>query len=400
MTTNENERRRRWRNYVLLAASTLTVMSGAPVSPTLPALQRHFADVPDAALLTRMVLTMPGFFIALMAPVAGYIADRFGRTRLLSAATLIFGAAGASVLWLDSLPSILVGRALVGLATGCIMTTTVALASDYFVDGARAHFVGLQSGVMALGGLGFVILGGYLAEFHWRVPYAIYFAAFALVPPMIRHLPEPASHRHTPEDVLAPPPRLSRRDLLFIAGIYAVVGGHSILFFMIPMEIPFLLPELGADRPGQAGIAIGVISLVAGAVSTRYGWLRARFSHPAIYVVVFAFMASGFALLALAKDFSGVVLGLAVAGLGAGLNMVNASVWLMANTPARARGRVLGGLTTSIFFAQGMTPFPAEWAIAAHGFQWLFAAGALFLALFAIGFSIASLGGRWRAPQG
>ena len=60
----------------LLAASSLTVMAGATMSPSLPAMQSHFHDVPDVAYWVKLLLTLPALFIALFAPVAGWVAAR------------------------------------------------------------------------------------------------------------------------------------------------------------------------------------------------------------------------------------------------------------------------------------------------------------------------------------
>gem|GEM_PF-4090580 len=39
----------------LLLVSTLTVMAGATIAPSLPAMQEHFRDVNNAALWVRLV---------------------------------------------------------------------------------------------------------------------------------------------------------------------------------------------------------------------------------------------------------------------------------------------------------------------------------------------------------
>ena len=47
----------------ILLVSTLTVMSGATISPSLPAMQAHFSGVPNADFWVRLVLTVPALFI-------------------------------------------------------------------------------------------------------------------------------------------------------------------------------------------------------------------------------------------------------------------------------------------------------------------------------------------------
>jgi hypothetical protein len=43
----------------LLVASALSVMAGATIAPSLPAMQAHFSEVGQADLLVRLVLTVP-----------------------------------------------------------------------------------------------------------------------------------------------------------------------------------------------------------------------------------------------------------------------------------------------------------------------------------------------------
>ncbi len=100
----------------LLASSSLTVMSGATIAPSLPAMQDHFASVANAQLWVRLVLTIPALFIVIGSPIAGVIVDRLGRKPLLVVSAVLYGLAGCSGFFLNSLFAILAGRALLGLA--------------------------------------------------------------------------------------------------------------------------------------------------------------------------------------------------------------------------------------------------------------------------------------------
>jgi MFS family permease len=50
------------------------------------------------------------------------------------------------------------------------------------------------------------------------------------------------------------------------------------------------------------------------------------------------------------------VAGVTFAGLGLGLLMPNQVVWMMSRTPAAARGRAAGIMTTAIFLGQFLSP--------------------------------------------
>jgi MFS family permease len=114
----------------LLLTSTLTVMSGATISPSLPAMQEYFANVENSELLVRLVLTIPALFIAFGGLFAGQLADRFGRKPLLIVSTLVYGFAGCSGLVLNSLWTLLIGRALLGLSVAGVMTGVTTLIAD------------------------------------------------------------------------------------------------------------------------------------------------------------------------------------------------------------------------------------------------------------------------------
>lgn len=175
----------------LLAVSTLTVMSGAVIAPALPAMEAYFAEVAHAALLTRLVLTLPGLAIALSAPVAGWVPDRWGRKRLLVAAIVLYGCAGGGGYVLDTLPALLVSRVLLGLGVAALTTAVTTLIADYFEGDVRAAFLGLQASFMALGGGVFLSVAGVLAAFDWRLPFLVYLAAFGLLPFVLVAVYEP-----------------------------------------------------------------------------------------------------------------------------------------------------------------------------------------------------------------
>jgi MFS family permease len=82
----------------LLLASSLTVMSGATVSPSLPAMRQQFestiSDLDFRTTLVKLVITLPALFVVIGSPIAGLIIDRFGRKSLLLITAILYGFAG------------------------------------------------------------------------------------------------------------------------------------------------------------------------------------------------------------------------------------------------------------------------------------------------------------------
>jgi MFS family permease len=106
----------------LLAAAMMTIMAGATIAPGLPGMLEQFKTVPGAELLVRLVITTTALAVAIAAPFAGLLADRIGRKPLLIFGLILYVIAGTSGAYLESLPLILIGRALLGVAVAAIMT--------------------------------------------------------------------------------------------------------------------------------------------------------------------------------------------------------------------------------------------------------------------------------------
>jgi MFS family permease len=347
----------------LLLVSTLTVMAGATIAPSLPSMREAFQEIPNAGYLVRLALTLPALLIALGAPFVGVTIDRLGRKPMLLGSLLLYGIAGSSGFLLNHLGAILVGRAFLGLSVAGIMTTATTLIADYYTGSARAQFLGLQSGFMGLGGVLFLTLGGFLANINWRLPFLIYLLAILLVPLVALFLPEP--QRQTMAGAMsssgATTPEPSQAFPTTLVGLtYVIALLTQIIFYLIPTQLPFYLKDLVNASPSTSGLAIALATLFSAVSSLNYRKLKARFGFVAIYGIAFVNMALGYALISWAISFWVVLVGLAIAGSGLGLLMPNMNLCLTSVTPDVFRGRVLSGITTSFFLGQFLSPLVSQ----------------------------------------
>lgn len=344
----------------LLVVSSLIAMSNATIAPSLPVMQEHFRDVENADYLVRLVLTVPSLCVAIAAPIAGLLVDRVGRKPLLAFGLLLYGLAGSSGLWLNSVGLILVGRALLGLSVAGISIAATTLIADYYSGSVRTQFLGWQSAAMALGGVVFLSVGGIFADIGWRMPFSIYLVALLLLPLVLLFLPEP--NRNPQPSTLQSktdidPANLPMGLVVFTYGIALI---SQAAFYMIPVQLPFYLRDLTNASPSQSGLAIALTSLFAGVSSIAYQRLKARLSFVSIYEIAFLNMGVGYGLISLAQGYPIVLLGLAIAGFGLGLLMPNMNLCLTSISPSNLRGRVVGGLTTSFFLGQFLSPLLSQ----------------------------------------
>ncbi len=339
----------------LLLTSTLTVMAAATVSPALPAMQATFADVPRADLWVRLVLTLPALFIVLGAPIVGLIVDRSGRKRILIAAVVLYGLAGTSGFYLQSLGPILVGRAFLGLSVAAIMTVVTTLIADYYAGTARVKMLGYQAAFMGLSATIFLILAGVLADIDWHFAFLVYSFAWILLPAVIFLLPEPERRRPPKVDGQAAP-TADPLPIRFMTLLYGLMFFIQVIFYVVPVQLPFHLQAISGSGATETGLAIALLSIAYATGSILSARVAGRVGRSLTVTLAFSVAGGGYLVVWLATSFVMTLPGLAAAGLGLGLVIPNLTAWLAGAVPDTIRGRALGGVTTATFLGQFMSP--------------------------------------------
>lgn len=342
----------------LLLVSTLTVMSGATISPSLPAMQAYFSEVANADFWVRLVLTVPALFIVIGSPIAGQIVDKIGRKPLLLGSAILYGFAGSSGFLLSSLFSILVGRALLGLAVAGVMVSATTLIADYYQGDDRASFMGLQAAFMGFGGVLFLSVGGFIADLSWRFPFLIYLSSWLMIPGIVLALYEPSRPVVDAKGSTDVPSAKLPVKLLVL--IYASVLLQQIVFYLIPVQLPFYLEQLTGAGASQTGLAIAFSVLFSALASMGYSRLKKRLSFIKILAISFGLIGLGYAGIGLVSSYWLVMLVLIPTGVGLGLMMPNLNVWTANEVPDALRGRALGGLTTFMFLGQFLSPIVSQ----------------------------------------
>lgn len=334
----------------LLLVSSLTIMSMITISASLPDMTKAFSALPNAENLVKLTLSFPALFIALTAIIAGKFIDKFGRLRLLNAALILYAIAGSSGYWLDNIYIILAGRALLGICVGITMTIATTLIADYYQGKSRQKFAGLQIAVMSLGGIMFVTLGGVLADISWRVPFLLYLFPLLILPMTSLFLKEPKTlHIAKSKDTSVKSPKI-----IWLVFINIMI--MWILFFIIPVQIPFYLKSIGIEKNTLIGIAIASTTFFSVISSLSFSRIKDRLSYQQVFGIGYLLMALSFASISYGGSYGMVMIGMLLAGLGMGLMIPNANVWVMQLAPEQIRGQEIGRLTTFWFMGQFLSP--------------------------------------------
>lgn len=126
--------------------------------------------------LSDLVLTGIGsvflWSYAIGSPVAGYLADRLSRTRMLLFSLVAWSVVMALTGFVHSGTVMLGTQVLLGLVECIYLPASVALIADHHGPETRGTAMGIQSAVMYIGLIAGSAIAGYLGErFGWRVDF-------------------------------------------------------------------------------------------------------------------------------------------------------------------------------------------------------------------------------------
>lgn len=354
---------------LLMAGSCLPILGAVLIAPVLPKMQDHFASVPGAKALVPLALTVPALALALLAPFAGVIVDRLGRRRLLIVATLLYAVFGTAPLWLESLGAIIASRALVGVAEAAIMTCCTTLIGDYYSGQRRVKYLALQTMCASASATVFFVLGGAVGSAGWRVPFWVYAVSLVLAPLMASALPAPA--RGGAAAVGAAPAGAAvagaaaagaaaavepRRTFPWrqLGGICALTFFGAMVFYTVPVEMSYLLDDLGVESSGVIGLATAVASAatVGGAVT----FARLKRAPEPLLPGVLAVCAVGFGVMAVAGNAALLVVGAVINCVGTGMLLPALLTSAMSRLAFEDRGRGTGLWMAAFFGGEFVCP--------------------------------------------
>ena len=319
-------------------------MTGAVLSPALPALKSAFGGGAGAQTWARWALTTPALFVAVGAPLAGLLIDRKGRRPVLLVSLILFGASGSVGGLLGSLPAITVSRAALGLAAGGLGTVSTTLIVDYY-DEAQSKILGGQAAVMALAAMIYTILGGALTDLSWRAPFGAFGIALVLAGPAFYMLPEPDASP-SPDDASDAPSEIPAVPWGRVGLLYGLAFLGLAVFNLIRVELPYYLRAMGLTSGLWMGVILSAGTVTGAAASFTYDRVRARIGAWGTLALVFGVFASGFGVIAAATSAGIVLGGLLLAGGGMGLLVPSLTDGVGEAVPEGVRGRALGGLST------------------------------------------------------
>jgi EmrB/QacA subfamily drug resistance transporter len=181
-----------WVLAATILGSSMAFIDSTVVNVALPALQ---SDLHATVVDVQWVIESYGLFLSALILVGGALGDSFGRRAMFLYGVVGFALASAGCGFSWSIRSLLVWRAVQGIAAAFLVPGSLAIISSSFDEKSRGRAIGTWAGFTTITTALGPVLGGWLIEhatWHWIFFINIPLAALVLLI-SLWHVPESRS---------------------------------------------------------------------------------------------------------------------------------------------------------------------------------------------------------------
>ncbi len=324
--------------WLLFGVTVVAVGNVSSVAPSFPLLEEALGVSRGAVGWVVTAYALPGI---LSAPIAGVLADRVGRRRVLVPTLVVFGLAGGACALVRSFPLLLALRAVQGAAAAPLVGLAVTMIGDRYDGVKRAAAVGYNASALNVGTALYPALGGALAAIAWFWPFALPLLALPVAAAVAWGLdPPPLQRAHTLADY-----RAVARDRLTdrrVVGLLLVnLGVFVLLFGAFITYVPELLDARFGSPSTVAGVVLAAASVSSGLVATQIGRLTTAIEPRRLIQVSLLIDGGALACMPLTSGPWSVGAAALLFGVAQGLNQPALQTCLTELTSDASRGVVL-----------------------------------------------------------
>ncbi len=341
---------------IVVLAAFLPIIAIVAMGPAVPAMIQHFASDPDARAKVPAMIGAPGLAMALIAPFAGLLVDRYGRRSLLLLCTALYGVFGSAPLFLNDLDHIYYSRLLLGVSEAGILTVVNTLIGDYWDDKGRKNWLFLQ-GLLGPFLAGFVaLIVGFATTVQWNGVFLVYLVAFPIWGAMFVWLFEPKKAADKGVTIAAAPegPK-TPFPLVSLVQVATVTLFCSMLYYVFIINGALVFREVGVTEPQNYAAIIFIPQFFILAGAGLFKLLSDR-SHAVQLGTFLSLMGLGLAGMGLAHTPAIMAAALIVQQTAAGMAVPSLINWTQTKFDYHHRGTGMGIWTAAFFLGQSQSP--------------------------------------------
>lgn len=269
---------------LLAVAVILVALNLRPaVTSVAPLLGDMRQELGTSATWAGLLTTMPGLCFAAAGLTAPRLSSRFGLGRVISAALVVL-TAGLVLRTVDG-PHVVIGATLLACAGIALINVLIPVV----IKGSFPTRVGLMTGIYTAalqggGALGSAVTPGLEEPLGgWRLALAAWAAVAVLA--LLAWLPASRRHRHSwavSTELTGKPRSLLRNRLAWTVTLF--FGCQAFLAYIVMGWLPQIFIDNGIGKV-QAGILVGVVSLIGVPVSLIISPLAARATNQSGWII-------------------------------------------------------------------------------------------------------------------
>jgi MFS family permease len=365
----------------IFGITLMAVLGVSSIAPALPRIAETLGVTASHVGLLVTAFTLPG---VVLTTVAGILADRYGRLRVLMPGLCIFSIAGVACVFATDLRVLIVLRVLQGTGASAIGSINVTLIGDLFVDRQRTTAMGLNASVLSIGTATYPAIGGALAMLAWSAPFALAIFALPVAVLAVRRLhAAPKGHKADLNDYFGGLWTIVRQRevmALFFAStaIFILLYGAYITF------LPFLMAGRFDSTPLGIGLLMAGLSISTAVTSANLGRLAEWLGEMMVMRAGFIVFAVGLALVPLVPIVWALAAPAVLLGFSFATTIPVVQVLLAAVAPVDRRGAVMSLNGTVLRLGQTLGPPVMAVVYRLAGIDAVFFSGATFALFLAV----------------
>lgn len=263
------------RNFQIILVVTLVVPLGSGlVSPVLDSLIEPLGASPTNIGLVVSLFTAPGIVVI---PLAGNLADRYGRKPVIVSGLLLFGASGTAISLTSSFALVLGLRVLQGIAFASLNPVLITSLGDLYSSAEETTAQGFRIAVSGISLMVFPFLAGLIVVAGWQYVFYFYALAFPAAVAVYIWFDEPTSFEGKSDSEQS-----TFQELVVLVKhrrVTAILVARSLptlVWYGFLSYISIVVVRVLSGSPQQAGVLVAAGSLSFAVASSQAGRITAR----------------------------------------------------------------------------------------------------------------------------
>lgn len=311
---------------LLLIANIPPVIGTAMLSPVLDSLIDPLGTTAANIGLLISVFTAPGILVV---PIAGVLADRFGRKPVLVAALTLFGVTGPALAFTTDFRVALLLRLLQGIGFAGIVPILITSIGDLYTGSQEAVAQGFRFTVSGVSQAVFPLLAGILVAIAWQAPFLLFAIALPIAGVVSVCLDEP-----TRDDGSATTDGGQTRTRSYVRDLATLLSRPRVLSMVIARSLPvtvwigfltynsIIVVRILGGTPADAGALTTLGSVGFAIAASQAGRFTDLFeSRFALLVGANLCLGAGLIVVVFAPGLLVAAGGILIAGVGFGITM-------------------------------------------------------------------------------